>query len=115
MSSIIEVQDLKTLSYEELSGSLQAHEVHLNLFTYSAEEKALHTCSELVGRGDNWRQGGRGRGKRLFRGRGRGGSQEGQSLNDGIVNTSQGNQTYNVIIIINTSMSRPTTGIKKNQ
>lgn len=43
---IEESKDLTTLSVEELSGSLQAHEVRINRFVQKAEEHAFHTKDE---------------------------------------------------------------------
>lgn len=75
VSSIIEAQDLTTLTVEQLGGSLRAHEARLNLYEdHSAEEKALEVraSAEDHAQVQFSRQGSHGRGRREFRGRFRG-------------------------------------------
>lgn len=70
VSSIIESKDLRSLTIEELSGSLKGHEGRLDVEQDHTEEKALYV------KGASFREqggrGGRGRGRGYHRGRGRG-------------------------------------------
>ncbi|GKB46071.1 kinase-like domain-containing protein [Tanacetum coccineum] len=67
VAAIEELKVLSTFSFDELMGSLQAHEVRINR-SFAKEEKVFQTKGES----DSSSQRGRGRGRGGFRGRGRG-------------------------------------------
>lgn len=71
-SSNIEAKDLKTLSVEELCGSLLAHEVRLNMTEEKMEEKVFHVVSKDGASGSESRLSCKGSGQPIFRGQGRG-------------------------------------------
>ncbi|GJV53354.1 photosynthetic NDH subunit of lumenal location 5, chloroplastic [Tanacetum coccineum] len=67
VAAIEESKDLSTFSFDELMGSLQAHEVRINRSFAKEEKKVFQTKGES----DSSSQRGRGRGRGGFRGRGR--------------------------------------------
>ncbi|GKC48886.1 hypothetical protein Tco_1071631 [Tanacetum coccineum] len=66
VAAIEESKDLSTFSFDELMGSLQAHEVRINRSFTKEEEKVFQT----KGQSDSSSQRGRGRGRGGFQGRG---------------------------------------------
>ncbi|XP_039118035.1 uncharacterized protein LOC120253897 [Dioscorea cayenensis subsp. rotundata] len=72
VSSILEGNDIKTLTVEKLSGSLKSHEAILALSTTDEEVKALQAETTPSWPGENSNSGGRGKGRASFRGRFRG-------------------------------------------
>jgi len=83
VAAIEESKDLSVFSFDELMGSLQAHEARLNRSTEKNEEKAFQVKEEAAKYGENNGPANRGRGRRGFRGgRGRGYGR-GRGRNDG--------------------------------
>ncbi|KAH0779714.1 hypothetical protein KY290_006141 [Solanum tuberosum] len=83
VAAIEESKDLSVFSFDELMGSLQAHEARLNRSTEKNEEKAFQVKEEAAKYGENNGLANRGRGRRGFRGgRGRGYGR-GRGRNDG--------------------------------
>ncbi|KAI3721795.1 hypothetical protein L2E82_32813 [Cichorium intybus] len=68
VAAIEESKDLSTFSFDELMGSLQAHEARINRSTVNEEEKAF----QIKGETEISNQHGRGRGQGGYRGKGRG-------------------------------------------
>ncbi|XP_047258238.1 uncharacterized protein LOC124890434 [Capsicum annuum] len=84
VTTIEESKDLSVFSFDELMGSLQAHEARLNRSTEKNEEKAFQVKDATTKYGENNGPASRGRGRRGFRGgRGRGrGYGRGRGRND---------------------------------
>ena len=70
VAAIEESKDLSTYSFDELMGSLQAHEVRLNRSLEKSEEKAFQVKGESSTSKEDKKSTGRGRGRGGFRGRG---------------------------------------------
>ncbi|GJW76657.1 retrovirus-related pol polyprotein from transposon TNT 1-94 [Tanacetum coccineum] len=68
VAAIEESKDLSTFSFDELMGSLQAHEARINRSNMHGEERAFQTRGES----ESSNQHVRGRGRGSYRGRGRG-------------------------------------------
>lgn len=72
VAAIEESKDMADYTFEELMGSLQAHEERLNRNGEKKEEKAFHVKGESSNKEKTWQFSGRGRGRAGSRGRGRG-------------------------------------------